>query len=258
MRNIYIQTGNHIPIQQGTIINGCISDNYTEGVYGIIITPRCDIGNGGKVPTIHYLPIISLEKWIQNDCKNSAIQKERKKLDEMLRDLGISSNILDIIKIQDIEKIQIPQQSLDRIKVYFSSKNGGNINSPQIINHIKEDYSTLIKGQHNRYYLIEDWNNPNKYNVILLREIKRLSYQTATKYTDGFQARLINEDEFNTNDIIKTTSNFNFHTVATIGSPYIEHIIQAFSYNFCRIGINNIDENELSRKYQIIDFLKNK
>ena len=79
MSDFYIKNQTKIPIQQGVIINGCIAENYTQDTCGLIITPRCDIGNGGKVSTIHYLPIVSLKEWILVDCLQNGIRKFRKK-----------------------------------------------------------------------------------------------------------------------------------------------------------------------------------
>ena len=49
---MYVNNKNskHVPLQQGTIINGCITEYYNRDVWGVIITPRCDIDNGGRCP----------------------------------------------------------------------------------------------------------------------------------------------------------------------------------------------------------------
>ena len=48
----------HSNIDQGSIINNCIAEDYPHSaVWGCIITPRCDLAHHGKVSTVHYLPI---------------------------------------------------------------------------------------------------------------------------------------------------------------------------------------------------------
>ena len=65
MRNIYDDHKNGwVRLQQGAIFSGAIADGLPErqDLYGIVITPRCDIANK-KVSTIHYLPIIPFKLW---------------------------------------------------------------------------------------------------------------------------------------------------------------------------------------------------
>ena len=66
MREVY-NTNVIGSIEQGTIINSCVAENYSNiSNFGIIITPRCDIDNN-KVSTVHYLPVVRLDDWIAND-----------------------------------------------------------------------------------------------------------------------------------------------------------------------------------------------
>lgn len=65
-----------IRVQQGGVINGCIAENYKGKVYGMIMAPRCDIGNEGKVSTVHYLPIVSFVDWVKVDCLRMAMFKK--------------------------------------------------------------------------------------------------------------------------------------------------------------------------------------
>lgn len=61
MRNIFCETITET--QQGCIFSGAKANGYEDcTVYGLIITPRCDIAQC-KVMTVHYLPIVKLEDW---------------------------------------------------------------------------------------------------------------------------------------------------------------------------------------------------
>lgn len=64
-------------LTQGSIINNCIADNYAEGldVYGLIITPRCDLAHEGKVNTVHYLPIVDFDDWLCCDGEAYLLNK---------------------------------------------------------------------------------------------------------------------------------------------------------------------------------------
>ena len=56
---------------------------------------------------------------------------------------------------------------------------------------------------------------------------------------------------FHKNDIVKSkdsTMVYKFQNV--VASPFLEHIMEAFSKNFCRIGIDRIDDS-------VFDELKN-
>ena len=64
IRSIYIESPLIGKMTQGSIINGCISEDFpNEEVYGFIITPRCDLEHQGKVNTVHYIPAVPFELW---------------------------------------------------------------------------------------------------------------------------------------------------------------------------------------------------
>ena len=58
IRNIYFEKPIVNRMTQGSIINGCVADAFPgEEVFGLIITPRCDVSHEGKVDSVHYLPV---------------------------------------------------------------------------------------------------------------------------------------------------------------------------------------------------------
>ena len=59
MRQIYKRKRLVMPINQGSIINHCLANGYSDSasVYGLVITARCDIAHTCKVNWVHYLPI---------------------------------------------------------------------------------------------------------------------------------------------------------------------------------------------------------
>lgn len=257
MSDFYIKGLTKIPIQQGVIINGCIAENYTQDTYGLIITPRCDIGNGGKVSTIHYLPIVSLKEWIQVDCLQNGIRKFRKNLSEKLEKNGISSSILEfLVSINDfkiiIEGNPNKQNLVEEYDAFCKIVNDKNYNCKQLIQYCKSEYSELCSSKHNRFYLMKKWDNTCEYSVILLRDIKRISFDLINKFSDGCQNKNFDESVYLSNDIYKSDITYHYKTLAQISSPYIEYVIQQFSHNFCRIGIDhNVDNESLKIKYEL-------
>lgn len=263
MRNIYENKKINWPIQQGVIFNGCIADEYIESdVYGIIITPRCDIENR-KIKTIHYLPIIKLQDWInldfirifQKEYRNNLKGKilslfKQYKISPSLFEMGISKE--DILKVAEE---QMPQKEFSKFiteidKFYLS----GDINEvKKMCNESEGIRNKIIKdvkeGKNSSFYLIEDWKDKSNYRIILLREIKRITFEMANKISKGVSEDEITEDDLRWNDINKVAMKDNLIYVETqMKSPFIEHLIQSFFHNFGRIGVDNMDnqaENNL-------------
>lgn len=257
MESIYTPKQKKIPIQQGVIINGCIAENYTCETFGLIITPRCDIGNGGKVATIHYLPIVPLKEWILVDCLQNCIKKLKKSLSKSLEGKGISSTILEhLIDIEDFKKIvaEIPnnQSLITKYNEFTEIINNKRYDCQDLQNLLKQECGELYDSKHNRCLLLKDWNNSDEYYVVLLRDVKRISFDLVSRFPNGFQNKNLDPDLYLSNDIYRSDYIYYFKTLALISSPYIEYIIQQFSYNFCRIGVDHpIDKEIIKTKYKL-------
>ena len=75
IRNIYFEKPIVNRMTQGSIINGCVADSFpNEEVYGLIITPRCDVCHEGKVDSVHYLPVVPFERWFEIIAKPKITQ----------------------------------------------------------------------------------------------------------------------------------------------------------------------------------------
>ena len=96
-RNIYQET-KITKLQQGCLFWGAIADGYDKPVWGLIITPRCDIAQN-KVITVHYLPVTKFTDWkdihlatmLQQDC----IKKKLNTLKPVFDSKKISESLLD-------------------------------------------------------------------------------------------------------------------------------------------------------------------
>ena len=54
------------------------------------------------------------------------------------------------------------------------------------------------------------------------------------------------QDEIKFNDLSLSKNKDNlFYINSQIKSPFIEHILQSFSYNFCRVGVEDLDTDNI-------------
>ncbi len=270
MRNVYEAKKVFIDIQQGVIFNNCISENYPNSdVYGVIITPRCDIDHF-NVTTIHYLPIVPFEDWINKDLLKIFQEREEKKiLKRMYSTLSqnnISVSILnnnlkneDIVKAASSLKTNVLSEfEKDLIEKTSIKDHDYALKALKKWKDVKNVIKDLIKGNIREFYLIEDWENPEKFKVILLREINRLTFELAVKLRNGIEEHDLRDHDWLKNNLNKSSDKSNIYfTVAKISSPHIEHLLQAFYYNFGRIGVDdfqvNIDEHLLNETNKIIN-----
>lgn len=265
MRKVYEDNINGwVRLQQGAIFAGAIAD----GIYGcnelmgLVITPRCDIANR-KVSTIHYLPVLPFSIWKYEILARTFQSVESEKLTNRLQLFceknGIAFSLFDTIygfSESDIENsIKHISGYKDIMNLYRERRR---IESIEYCKSKVKDWAKgkdkikdLIENKQAHYYLIEDWRQNGQYMVIMLRDVKRLEYSFAEKMEKGVNEKILNEDAFHRNDIFKSTdSTMIYKFKSVVASPFLEHIMEAFSKNFCRIGIDRIDDT-------VLDELKN-
>ena len=257
MRQFYKEVQSSIPLDQGVIFSGAVASGVPQNleVYGLIITPRCDISNG-KIGFVHYLPVLPISLWKRYIYSEIYQLKERRKLekkfDEFCEKNKISHSLFEPNFNFDDETIKNavgPTKRLNEILAafkeykalgdlgYCASKLTGNKD-------LKSAVSDMHRNEHSQYYLIEKWDNPEEYMVVLLRDIKRISFSFAKGLEKGKKEMVVDSDIFQLNDISCTGEQMTntYKNLVEIGSPYIEHLVETFSRNFCRIGIDRIDE----------------
>lgn len=248
-----------IRLQQGAIFSGAIADG-VEGcqeLLGLVITPRCDIANR-KVSSIHYLPMIPFKLWkyeilsklyqsleydkitdaLQRFCKENSIAESLFDTKYHFTEADIESIISHVKGYKDMmnkykERCQIENIDYCKSKVKGWAKG-------------KDKIKELIQNKQAHYYLIEDWRNTNEYMVIMLRDVKRLDFSFAERMEKGVSEKIMMEEDFHKNDVYKSdTGTMVYKLQQVVESPFLEHIMEAFSKNFCRIGIDRIDESVL-------------
>lgn len=252
-------------INQGSIFYGGVAEDYpVKDVWGLVITPRCDIANK-KVPTYHYLPVVKFNDWLIFDFKNMFCDKVRKeyrgKLKSFLKENGFSEELLNTFSIDDIVlKISAlikDQKKLSRladIDKYYSlackylereiDSEFQELQSKcsQIYKKLLED---VVRNDISGFYLLEGWNSDEFY-VVLLRDIKRVQKNTFFKIGDGIMYDGVNVVVDEKSDLMKLTNEEEMIYVETeLLSPIIEHLLQMFFYNFGRIGVEDRPQNTL-------------
>jgi hypothetical protein len=247
-------------IEQGTIINSCVAENYCGySTYGIIVTPRCDLDNN-KVSTVHYLPVVRLDDWIKIDFwlifANRAPNEVNNKLGAILDKYKLSRSLIksfatNILR-EKLKEIINKKDDFEKFDKYLSdletlNKPFNEISKPEI-KQIVEDYNKVSKdifkdlkdNKRKEFYLLENWDSNAEYYVVLLREIRKITFQLANKISHGIYEHQITASEWESNDISKNYNEENFiYSIATLRSPHIEHLIQQFFWNFGRIGVEN-------------------
>ncbi len=257
MRSVFqrVQIGT---ITQGSIITGCIAEEFPEAeAFGCIITPRCDLGHEGKVRSVHYLPIVSFRDWYEKVAKKEIFEQWKSDLrgsiDNEMKNLGMGEKITslglektDLLKLIDSKCKKKQQESIQqKIEDFYSDYNSNNF----------IEFLATEKGKHVDYlkqlkdnkiascYLIEKWADylPCDYYVIMLRDVRRLSCETASLIAKGALKTDIEPINHQLDDLCVSSNEERFYYVdGQISSPYIEHILQAFMYNFNRIGVEDM------------------
>lgn len=260
MRNIYEEHKNGwVRLQQGAIFSGAIADGLPkrQDLYGLVITPRCDIANK-KVSTIHYLPIIPFKVWKYEVLSALYQTVQYEKITESLVKFCKAHNLTETIfdkrygfSDNDIEQAIIHVNGYkDVLNKYHEREKLEDIDyckgKVKDWSRSKDKIKDLIQNKQAHYYLIEDWNNQGQYMVIMLRDVKRLEFTFAENMEKGITEKIVEEAVYMRNDICRTDTNTMVYKLQqVIRSPFLEHIMEAFSKNFCRIGIDRIDEGVL-------------
>ena len=274
IRNIYFEKPIVNRMTQGSIINGCVADAFPgEEVFGLIITPRCDISHDGKVDSVHYLPVVPFERWFEVIAKPKIKETWKKDLYSQLNNkfksakigddvMGAEFTYDDLLKIcnEKIKKDSAKQEIINLLNLYFD-KEEDSFNYYLLDAEGKDEkkhelLKYLVKLEGNNiapFYLLEAWHDygQEKHLVVLLREVHRIQFSIAMKIKSGIPESMMTGIDLKYNDLFLKNDPKNFFWVqAEINSPFIEHIMQAFVYNFSRIGVDD-------RPGKTIDYLFN-
>lgn len=253
-------------LTQGMIFSAGAVSGYTgKEVYGLIITARCDIAQN-KVEAYHYVPVVSLKDWMEisgiaeiseraidnakssirnimknNDFSPSAIESQdpRFVMDRLFPEGSEDRNIRKTREkflgyIEDIEKAS-SLSSLERASSLF----------PGVVSGLAAE---VIKNKITGLYFIEkvDPLGEDHGYVIMLRNVSRIPQSLGRAIEGGLDVN--DYKEYIKSDVTVSGcldfSAFDYcMPVSQISSPYIEHIMQAFSAVFSRIGVDDLSKS---------------
>lgn len=261
MRQVYLHKKLNQPLTQGSIICGCIAADYpANAVDGIVITPRCDLDHNIKVSTVHYLPIVKFEDWLQVDgfkwMKNQMLKDCKDRLNKWISN---ATNIPDFLNSSLATKSKV-SQILERDRLNGSIKESIDLyfdeSDFQIKEYLKKNekyYLKLLKSLTGNaiapYYLIESWNKTCGYRVVILREIHQITRETALKLESGFFAYGQDEEFFIKNSLCRSVPEepyrVTYEILTTVASPILEHLLQRYVNNFAKIGVEDFDMEDI-------------
>lgn len=255
MRDVY-NTGVITELTQGSIINNCVSEDYCNcKVWGCVITPRCDLANEGKVSTFHYLPVIDFDIWVDRELRSILLKDHyanlRGKINQKLENAGAGKNVMEVFETEE-QILQLGSAKINSKEMadfentcrqYFEKDASAEKEYLKDEKHYKKILKDLLANGIHGYYLIESWENADDFKIIILRDVRRMSISTRLYY-EQWQNRGIEDELFlRKNDVSDATKYTDYYRiVGCIKPPFIEHIMQSFSYNFTRIGIPSLDE----------------
>lgn len=251
MRNIY-KTEPTIKkvVTQGTIINNCVAEKYHCDVYGVVVTPRCDLEHSGKVTHVHYLPIVPLDDWYKIDGLHylwtRACERCKRKINETCKKYGFPMSNLKEKQLRALCDTIIEQKDKNSFKSAIDSYYELLKTDPLDYQPNGDEKGKLVanlhKGDIPAFMLIEDWGKEDNYRVVLLRDLKRIEYNVAVSMANGIEEKsIVNKWR---NDLAYSVNHDTIYSMeAEIISPFIEQLMERFSYNFCRIGVEDMDEN---------------
>jgi len=275
MRQLYNKKPKYLEITQGSIITGCIASKY-DGcqVWGCVITARCDLSNK-KVGMVHYLPIVSYDDFLRNeiigDLKEEWIKELKTNLGNRMKEKGISPSFLDRNLSQadfetliraNFNKTKEADKFMDDYDKYQKAPGAAIkdvVSDSKGEGKLKHEIDRLVNNENTNYHLIEDWGDNDSesqsFKVILLREIKEITLECALSLPDGLLETDITPDFLSYNSLSVSADKSNFYYVdSEVASPYIEHILQRFSNNFIRIGVEDLPKAKVSK--QLVEYSK--
>ncbi|WP_318486188.1 hypothetical protein [Photobacterium leiognathi] len=257
-RRLMFNCKNVKEISQGSVFNAAYCEGYeSEEVLGLVITARCDIANENKVKTYSYIPAIPFKSWKEVELidvlRKKVLKGINKKVENGLKQAKLTLIHLDIygkekviktIKEKKLLKKDKDIESLEKnLSSYFLIKDGGDFN--ELIKVFECEIKSIIKdiseGKDASYFLIDNIEGYGSV-VVNLRDVYKLDRETAKKVLGGIE---INEtlDDNIYRAINKNIIGTCVCLIGALDSPYIELLMQRFTNNFSRIGVENPNAN---------------
>ncbi|HET6431248.1 hypothetical protein [Dyella sp.] len=253
-------------LEQGTIFSCCAVDGYPRSMgWGVVITARCDLANF-KAPILNYLPIVKLEDWLTNDglgvIQSRCIAEADAEVEKLLFDLGAPKTVLlgtpvetaleTLVALLDEKKQRQFIARKDKVVGKWREAHSGTAESLRTT--FPKTYSGAVRELMTHrlsgyYYLCRmEPDESDSCYVVLLRQIGAMPHDLAGALPEGMrkvdaEARSPRYESF----FRYSSSDDVAIPLGVIPSPHVEHLLQAFSLLFGRIGLPNTDPAHIDR-----------
>ena len=153
-----------------------------------------------------------------------------------------------------IDKEEDKQKYLSVISDYFriQEKQSGVLEYEPKQESIDSLLENLKKNDLKDVILIESWEKKRQYKVILLQDLKRVKYIYAKNLGRGLCENEISKKSENDLYYSDDSSSF-YEIVKEFSSPFIEFVMQRFSQVFCRIGLEDMENEHIAHMKSIIN-----
>lgn len=266
---------------QGTVFSCAYAENYlNEKVYGLVITARCDAAQE-KVPVYTYIPVVPLTTWMLRDgaiiAFDRALADIQNTLTLLLTKAELSPSLLRTHSLDEIFTSHFLPLKDDKAKNSQFVKFDNNlkfhkklidwqsqIGDAEAVKLGLQGCAKVVEGivkelAGNRlsgHYLlrgVQTWEAEGDTDfVVLLREVHHIPSKIARKIVDGMApcdwAEIRKSDSTSNSVCPKFIGEDDFSLpIGKITSPWIEHIMQCFSMLFARIGVKDIDHEDVKK-----------
>lgn len=254
-------------ITQGTVIYGIRSEKYPEvACYAVVISARCDIANQ-KINKLYYLSAVNVRDWFFTENGfNTAYHDEISTIKSRFRDkakrfelnvevlLGLQYNqAISVLRssIEDKKKRKQLMEDYEDIRSYINSGNSNERRKlvKRNLAPVSRFLQAVSKGSIFHYFFIPqsaylDNDIKSKGIMVDLQEIGILTLEDAVRIqSPGIDYRILPEEEDERGRLIRTywlQDDGDFVAIeGTIKSPWCELLLQRFSNDFLRIGVDN-------------------
>lgn len=260
-------------LDQGTVLLGFRSEKYPNiPCYGVLITASCDIANK-KVDKFYYLLGINAQQWLCTEHSYRIVYNEKRgnifgQLHQKFKKFSLNAEILQGFSIEEAERVieqevkgEKDRNELKKIyKDYLVFCKSG-MNETERRQAVQKDIAPALKfldkvgkGEVFHYYYLPEKAYLKKSNkmdsglIIDLQEIGSISLEDALRIvTPGIDKLILTEvngqERIRMEKVFWLEKEDDFVGIeGKISSPWREHLMQRFSHDFVRVGIDGAGE----------------
>lgn len=259
-------------LDQGTIIHGLRSEKYPSlPCYGIIINASCDLANE-KISKVYYLIAVNARKWFHLEYPYGIVYKEKiarlkdnlKNACDKVKDGGLDYELLCSFTREEQAKVlsslQLPKKEaegildkLDMLSVFCKK----DMNDIERLDAISKDSKPVVEflesiAQERTFHFFflpkiayeKECTCKNDGLIVDLQEIGSISFEDARIITspgiDYYRLNELGAEEAYRQKKTYWLNDENDFVIdcGKITSPWREHLMQRFSRDFSRIGLD--------------------